>query len=179
MAARLFTTLSSGRPYDQCTFASSPSKLTAKFDTASARSATNTDGSRESPQKQRFAARTKLNSILEDSKSREAEENNRTLEIVDMQPQKKSITCRAHSNNNDGKRGSSKPDSVLRKTDSTNTRGSTRSQNAPRMSLFGRPIQPVSRQRTRDQRIRKYQLQLHNFLERPRGTRAVLYHMCV
>ncbi|XP_015790727.1 uncharacterized protein LOC107367531 isoform X6 [Tetranychus urticae] len=52
--------------------------------------------------------------------------------------------------------------------------------NQPRVSLLGRPLcLNVARNRTRDQIIRKYQFLVHNFLERPRGKRALSYHMLV
>ncbi|KAI1290276.1 hypothetical protein HDE_08123 [Halotydeus destructor] len=49
----------------------------------------------------------------------------------------------------------------------------------PRVSLHGRQIGFHPKHRTRDHRIRKYQLILHNFLERPRGKGPIFYHICV
>lgn len=47
----------------------------------------------------------------------------------------------------------------------------------PRLSLFGKPMPP--KQRPRDQRYRKLRFQVNNFLERPRGWKALGYHMIV
>lgn len=47
----------------------------------------------------------------------------------------------------------------------------------PRLSLWGKPMN--TRQRHRDPRYRKLRFQVNNFLERPRGKRAILYHMIV
>lgn len=47
----------------------------------------------------------------------------------------------------------------------------------PRMSLLGRPLS--YRATRRDARYRRLQSRVYNFLERPRGVRAVLYHMLV
>lgn len=48
----------------------------------------------------------------------------------------------------------------------------------PRMSLWGKPIE-VQKSRLRDQRMRRYQMLTHNFLERPRGFKSLSYHLCV
>ncbi|XP_077296321.1 potassium voltage-gated channel subfamily KQT member 1-like isoform X3 [Arctopsyche grandis] len=48
---------------------------------------------------------------------------------------------------------------------------------APRMSLLGRPLS--YRASRRDARYRRLQSRVYNFLERPRGVKAVLYHMLV
>lgn len=47
----------------------------------------------------------------------------------------------------------------------------------PRLSLFGKPM--PTKQRPRDQRYRKLRFQVNNFLERPRGWKALGYHMIV
>lgn len=47
----------------------------------------------------------------------------------------------------------------------------------PRLSLWGKPMN--ARQRHRDPRYRKLRFQVNNFLERPRGWRAIFYHMIV
>ncbi|GFT30134.1 uncharacterized protein NPIL_505261 [Nephila pilipes] len=47
----------------------------------------------------------------------------------------------------------------------------------PRLSLWGKPMN--TRQRHRDPRYRKLRFQVNNFLERPRGKKAILYHMIV
>ncbi|GIY40084.1 uncharacterized protein CDAR_621061 [Caerostris darwini] len=47
----------------------------------------------------------------------------------------------------------------------------------PRLSLWGKPMN--TRQRHRDPRYRKLRFQVNNFLERPRGKKAFLYHMVV
>ncbi|GFQ66617.1 uncharacterized protein TNCT_600151 [Trichonephila clavata] len=47
----------------------------------------------------------------------------------------------------------------------------------PRLSLWGKPMN--TRQRHRDPRYRKLRFQVNNFLERPRGKKAILYHMVV
>ncbi|KAG8193017.1 hypothetical protein JTE90_028135 [Oedothorax gibbosus] len=47
----------------------------------------------------------------------------------------------------------------------------------PRLSLWGKPMQ--TRQRHRDPRYRKLRFQVNNFLERPRGWKAIFYHMIV
>lgn len=46
----------------------------------------------------------------------------------------------------------------------------------PRLSLLGRPIicKPIKQ---RDPRYRRTQVIIHNFLERPRGTLAIFYHL--
>ncbi|XP_037968694.2 potassium voltage-gated channel subfamily KQT member 1 isoform X4 [Plutella xylostella] len=48
---------------------------------------------------------------------------------------------------------------------------------APRMSLLGKPLS--YRATRRDARYRRLQSKIYNFLERPRGAKAVLYHMIV
>ncbi|GBP41290.1 Potassium voltage-gated channel subfamily KQT member 5 [Eumeta japonica] len=48
---------------------------------------------------------------------------------------------------------------------------------APRMSLLGKPLS--YRATRRDARYRRVQSKIYNFLERPRGIKAVLYHMIV
>ncbi|XP_045776962.1 potassium voltage-gated channel subfamily KQT member 1 isoform X7 [Maniola jurtina] len=48
---------------------------------------------------------------------------------------------------------------------------------APRMSLLGKPLS--YRATRRDARYRRLQSKFYNFLERPRGVKAVLYHMIV
>lgn len=47
----------------------------------------------------------------------------------------------------------------------------------PRMSLLGKPLS--YRATRRDARYRRLQSKFYNFLERPRGYKAVLYHMIV
>lgn len=47
----------------------------------------------------------------------------------------------------------------------------------PRVSLWGKPVQ--TRQRPGDPRYRKFRFQVNNFLERPRGWKAMGYHMIV
>ena len=47
----------------------------------------------------------------------------------------------------------------------------------PRMSLLGKPINYKTSRR--DVRYRKTQARVYNFLERPRGVKAVIYHMSV
>lgn len=47
----------------------------------------------------------------------------------------------------------------------------------PRLSIRGKPMNP--RQRHRDPRYRKLRFQVNNFLERPRGWKAISYHMIV
>lgn len=47
----------------------------------------------------------------------------------------------------------------------------------PRMSLLGKPLS--YRATRRDARYRRLQSKFYNFLERPRGVKAVLYHMIV
>lgn len=47
----------------------------------------------------------------------------------------------------------------------------------PRLSLWGKPMN--TRQRHRDPRYRKLRFQVNNFLERPRGWKAIGYHMIV
>jgi potassium voltage-gated channel KQT-like subfamily protein len=47
----------------------------------------------------------------------------------------------------------------------------------PRMSLLGKPLN--YRAKRRDARYRRLQSRVYNFLERPRGYKAILYHMLV
>lgn len=47
----------------------------------------------------------------------------------------------------------------------------------PRMSLLGKPLN--YRANRRDARYRRLQSRVYNFLERPRGYKAILYHMLV
>ncbi|KAA0199870.1 hypothetical protein HAZT_HAZT009866 [Hyalella azteca] len=47
----------------------------------------------------------------------------------------------------------------------------------PRMSLLGKPLNYKNSRR--DQRYRKLQAKIYNFLERPRGWRALSYHLLV
>ena len=47
----------------------------------------------------------------------------------------------------------------------------------PRMSLLGKPLNYKSSRR--DQRYRKLQAKIYNFLERPRGWKAIAYHLLV
>ena len=50
----------------------------------------------------------------------------------------------------------------------------------PRMSLLGRPVGQNRRHRTtRENRHRRYQFVVNNFLERPNGRLSVLYHLFV
>ena len=50
----------------------------------------------------------------------------------------------------------------------------------PRMSLLGRPVGTNRRHRTtRENRRRRYQFLVNNFLERPNGRYSVLYHLFV
>ncbi|EEB15919.1 conserved hypothetical protein, partial [Pediculus humanus corporis] len=44
----------------------------------------------------------------------------------------------------------------------------------PRMSLLGKPLN--YRANRRDARYRRLQTRVYNFLERPRGVQAILYH---
>ncbi|XP_052566626.1 potassium voltage-gated channel subfamily KQT member 1 isoform X16 [Culex pipiens pallens] len=48
----------------------------------------------------------------------------------------------------------------------------------PRMSLLGKPLN-YNRGSRRDARYRRLQSRVYNFLERPRGFRAIFYHVCV
>ncbi|XP_055630773.1 potassium voltage-gated channel subfamily KQT member 2 isoform X4 [Toxorhynchites rutilus septentrionalis] len=48
----------------------------------------------------------------------------------------------------------------------------------PRMSLLGKPLN-YNRGSRRDARYRRLQSRVYNFLERPRGLKAILYHVCV
>lgn len=48
----------------------------------------------------------------------------------------------------------------------------------PRMSLLGKPIN-YNRGARRDARYRRLQSRVYNFLERPRGVPAILYHVIV
>lgn len=48
----------------------------------------------------------------------------------------------------------------------------------PRMSLLGKPIS-YNRGARRDARYRRLQSRVYNFLERPRGFPAILYHVLV
>lgn len=48
----------------------------------------------------------------------------------------------------------------------------------PRMSLLGKPIN-YNRGARRDARYRRLQSRVYNFLERPRGLPAILYHVLV
>ncbi|XP_031636501.1 potassium voltage-gated channel subfamily KQT member 5-like, partial [Contarinia nasturtii] len=48
----------------------------------------------------------------------------------------------------------------------------------PRMSLLGKPIS-YNRGARRDARYRRLQSRVYNFLERPRGVPAILYHVLV
>ena len=47
----------------------------------------------------------------------------------------------------------------------------------PRMSLLGKPLS--GRPSRRDIKYRKLQAKLYNFLERPTGRTAAIYHACV
>ncbi|KAJ9574235.1 hypothetical protein L9F63_026119, partial [Diploptera punctata] len=47
----------------------------------------------------------------------------------------------------------------------------------PRMSLLGKPLN--YRANRRDARYRRLQSRVYNFLERPRGYKAIIYHMLV
>ncbi|XP_049540668.1 potassium voltage-gated channel subfamily KQT member 1-like isoform X15 [Anopheles darlingi] len=48
----------------------------------------------------------------------------------------------------------------------------------PRMSLLGKPLN-YNRGSRRDARYRRLQSRVYNFLERPRGFKAIFYHVCV
>lgn len=48
----------------------------------------------------------------------------------------------------------------------------------PRMSLLGKPLN-YNRGARRDARYRRLQSRIYNFLERPRGIPAILYHVIV
>lgn len=48
----------------------------------------------------------------------------------------------------------------------------------PRMSLLGKPLN-YNRGARRDARYRRLQSRIYNFLERPRGIPAILYHVVV
>ncbi|OWA51387.1 Potassium voltage-gated channel subfamily KQT member 5 [Hypsibius exemplaris] len=49
----------------------------------------------------------------------------------------------------------------------------------PRLSLHGKTVNSTVRHPRRDARYRKVQAKIYNFLERPRGVRAISYHMLV
>ena len=59
------------------------------------------------------------------------------------------------------------------------SRGSTEFERManPRMSLLGKPLS--GRPSRRDIKYRKLQAKLYNFLERPTGKTAAIYHACV
>ena len=62
----------------------------------------------------------------------------------------------------------------------TNSVNSSQLSEKPRMSLLGRPVGQTRRHRTtRENRQRRLQFLINNFLERPNGRLSVLYHLFV
>jgi len=48
-----------------------------------------------------------------------------------------------------------------------------------RQSLLGRPVNRSRPNRRRDARYRRFQVDVYNFLERPKNWRSILYHLFV
>lgn len=165
MAANLFSTLSSGSPYDySAAFCDSerfnwhgfsrPRKSSlASWYSPSSSSKRPTDDGHKRPLARKHK-RLREHKKFELLRREEATKENVDPEKGLLMKSKKEIT---NNDNND------------------DNNGFTKSQ---RLSLLGRPIDTqIARHRTRDQIIRKYQFIVHNFLERPRGKIAVSYHI--
>ncbi|XP_053201857.1 uncharacterized protein LOC128386803 isoform X3 [Panonychus citri] len=85
----------------------------------------------------------------------------------------------SHGNSDEGRRGSDLMKLFTRRRSRSPTSlsaASCRRLQQPRLSLLGKPIVPRSIKQ-RDPRYRRTQILIHNFLERPRGKKAVVYHL--
>ena len=56
---------------------------------------------------------------------------------------------------------------------------SSRSSSGPQLGLIRRPFGMGHRSRSLESRIRRYQLYIYNFLDRPRGYKSLMYHLFV
>ncbi|RWS30818.1 potassium voltage-gated channel subfamily KQT member 5-like protein, partial [Leptotrombidium deliense] len=155
-------TLTSARPYDRQPYASS--SLT-RFDSSTPKrynSVASNDASQTSSMGS--VPKTKVKGLFE-SKAKTKTRLHRpinTVQTVDFESQRKCDSSAAFSP----------------RVNTDSVKSSIKSQNT-RPPLVNKPLSLAARHRARDQRIRKYQLLLHNFLERPRGKKAVFYHLCV
>ena len=155
MSDRLFQTISSGRPYHvvkQSSANSSRAKLT-KVRRAEA-TITESDVSRTDKSHVPCAA----------------QHSNTRVNVFDMEAQQhsgKTLTTRSHL------LGPSSKKTIVTTTDSQG--GDT-----PHMNLWGIPLTQNRRHRTTlENRHRRYQFLINNFLERPNGRCSVLYHLFV
>ena len=180
--ANLFSTLSSGQPYDySAAFCDSE-----RFNSHGYRASLNQDRHRKSS----FFSTSKRSAS--DIHAQRSAHRNRLRDQCKYELF--SVEEKVKSSISDPEKGSIVPGADISKpsTNSGNQNDDPRNRGrrtgpslydvhrllTQRVSLLGKPIDtPHAFHRTRDQIIRKYQFIVHSFLERPRGKFSVSYHI--
>lgn len=154
MTDRLFQTISSGRPYHVVKQGSANSSRTTARARRVEATVTEPDASR----------------VDRSGMSCAGPQSNTRFNVFDMEAQQysgKTLTTRSHL------LGPSTKKTIVTNSDE-------QSAESMHMSLLGRPLGQNRRHRsTRDNRRRRYQFLINNFLERPNGRWSVLYHLFV
>lgn len=178
MAGDLFSTLSSGQPYDySAAFCDSERFNCQRFKKDSRSETRHRKGSFPwiTPSVKRSSSEIHAQRNARRSQSRLSEQQNYELFSVE---EKAKNSPTSDTEKGLGSRKNVTISDVVGGTDDKTTSSADSRMLAQRVSLLGRPIEHTpNRHRTRDQRIRKYQFLVHNFLERPRGKIQVSYHI--
>ena len=182
MAQDLFNTCTSGRPYDTYRTWNCGSDSIDNFcKSIAAKTDETSQGSRKyinHPHFERRKRRLELN--YESNKFKEESDmlsvtsrrdSDDAVNFDDLEEKQKADECsNSNLNDSDTERGYV----THNRRDAANfDKGSVR------LNLLGKPLLVNRRKRKRfkDQRIRKYQFLVHNFLEKPHDKKALLYHM--